>query len=360
MNTNLFILSTKNNQANTYTITTNKTIPLLLILISNILFASVSVEDSPGDKLWKASWDNNTETVKLLLKTYTDPISQYFAVEVASQKGHLEIVRLLVENDVPLDFKGRENTAPLLFAAEYGYLEIVRLLLKNGANIHVHDDMALVAAAQEGHLEIIELLLENGADPGAQNSRSIKAAKAYGHTQIIKLLEDFKDSLNDRLIKASWDNNTAAVKLLLRAYVHDPVVKYLSLGTASQKGNLEIVRLLLEDGAPLNFQGREDTAPLVVATYNGHLEIVRLLLKNGADIHVLNSRVLECFALKNKGEYLKIVKLLLETGVDFNSLNGELPALRKGLVEGEDSHIEILKWLTENVASEEKNHDDIL
>ena len=51
----------------------------------------------------------------------------------------------------------------LLWASMEGHLEVVRLLIENGADVSVKDDVALRLASRYGHLEVAKLLIENGA-----------------------------------------------------------------------------------------------------------------------------------------------------------------------------------------------------
>ena len=52
---------------------------------------------------------------------------------LAAQRGHLEVVKLLLQTEkVDLDGKDSEGKTPLIWACEKGKLEVVELLLKTG------------------------------------------------------------------------------------------------------------------------------------------------------------------------------------------------------------------------------------
>jgi ankyrin repeat protein len=51
----------------------------------------------------------------------------------------------------------------LLWASMYGHLEVVKLLIENGADVRAKDGVALRLASRYGHLEVVRLLIENGA-----------------------------------------------------------------------------------------------------------------------------------------------------------------------------------------------------
>ena len=57
-----------------------------------------------------------------------------------------------------------------------------------------------------------------------------------------------------------------------------------ALMAASQKGHLEVVRLLLEIGVDNGLDRNDGSTALFIASLNGHLEVVRLLLESGPAI----------------------------------------------------------------------------
>ena len=59
------------------------------------------------------------------------------------------------------------------------------------------------------------------------------------------------------------------------------------LHCASQIGDLEIVKHLLERGANIEAQDQDGVTPLHCASYIGHLEIVKHLLERGANTSTL-------------------------------------------------------------------------
>jgi ankyrin repeat protein len=85
---------------------------------------------------------------------------------------------------------------------------------------------------------------------------------------------------------------------------------YNILYKASQNGNLEVVRYLVENSADVHHC---DGWALRRASENGHLEVVKYLVKCGADIHVNNDIALRLASQKG---HLKVVKYLVECGAD--------------------------------------------
>ena len=82
-----------------------------------------------------------------------------------------------------------------MLASQYGHIEIVRALLAAGANVNLQDNIgktALYYASSEGHIDIVRLLLEYGADVNPQDSgfdyTALMIASYEGHIEVVRLL----------------------------------------------------------------------------------------------------------------------------------------------------------------------------
>jgi len=98
------------------------------------------------------------------------------ALNSASEKGHLKIVKYLVENEANIH---NSDEFPLRLAIYNGHLEIVKYLIELGAYIHIYEDFALRIASKNGYLEIVKYLVEKGA---------LKLAKINGHFEVVEYL----------------------------------------------------------------------------------------------------------------------------------------------------------------------------
>lgn len=90
------------------------------------------------------------------------------------------------------------------------------------------------------------------------------------------------------------------------------------LYAASRRGATELIRLLLENGADANAQGRYDF-PLHVASRHGHIETVQLLLENGADVNAETGHSGTALTAASRGGHFEIVQLLLNNGAEFKA-----------------------------------------
>jgi ankyrin repeat protein len=150
-----------------------------------------------SSSLCMASTFGYVEIVDMLLKdSRTDPNTQdNYAIRRASEKGHLGVVKLLLDLDLKrgVDPAANDNYAVRL-ASTNGHLGIVKLLLdlgpERGVDPAAKENFAIRSASKNGHVEIVKLLLERGVDPAAKENYAIRFACANGHLGVVKLLLD--------------------------------------------------------------------------------------------------------------------------------------------------------------------------
>ncbi len=97
----------------------------------------------------------------------------------------------------------------------------------------------------------------------------------------------------------------------------------LPLFSAISSGNVELVKLLLDNGADFNVRNKYGESPLHKACSEGHGSIVELLLKCGANPNVQNGRGKSPLYRACSEGHDGIVKLLLEHGADPNMKDQE-------------------------------------
>ncbi len=210
----------------------------------------------------------------------------------------VELARVRLDEGDDVDTgEGTYHGPVLKIAAELGYLEIVDLLLDCGANTEATDDLgqrALLSATRYGRTEVIRRLLDRGAD--------INAVDWSGHSALLNSVVANDSNSFDLLLsrgarRGIFDafalNDIPLLEDLLDQELRgDPDVDRLSDGgvrlamLAAGRGNLAIVRLLLDRGA-VHFQEWDDHTLLAEAARHGHLEVAQLLIDRGADLHAV-------------------------------------------------------------------------
>jgi ankyrin repeat protein len=116
------------------------------------------------------------------------------AIVTAADRGDLEEVRRLVQQDRQLLDAEWDLYTPLKAAAWKGRVEVVRYLLDEGADINLRpdgSDSTLGRACHHGHVEVVAMLLARGAETGPSPGDGwtpLMAASSQGHTDSVQLL----------------------------------------------------------------------------------------------------------------------------------------------------------------------------
>ena len=117
-----------------------------------------------------------------------------------------------------------------------------------------------------------------------------------------------KHNLNKELYQAVKSNN------------YDEIKKLIEAGATIFKGNSKEFKLYSED---------EDT-PLHIATKNGFLNIIKLLVENGAIIDATNRKEQTPLHWAVHNGYSDIINYLLAHGADINAKENEGDSASKG------------------------------
>ena len=142
---------------------------------------------------------------------------------------------------------------------------------------------------------------------------------------------------NDILFNGSGIGRLDLVLIALNKGVNDRDLNSALL-ISSKHGYPDIVKLMLDRGANINYRGQfSDNTALILASANGHIDIVRLLLDKGADVHAANEYALR---LASTNGHIDIVRLLLDKGADVHAYGDD--AQRRAIISGHKDVIELL------------------
>jgi ankyrin repeat protein len=187
--------------------------------------------------------DGNVNLVRKLLKTANIDVNKgdvtrnplkngWTPFKIACQKGHIEIVKLLMQDKrVDINNESGNGWTPLQEACFGGHVEIVKLLLEDKRIVINNEkaDNALNAALLKGNVKIIKLLLEDGRI-------DVNNADIHGWTPFCK---------------ACSEGNIEIVRLLIKHKnidVNKPILSgETAFNIACQNGYIEIVKLLMSD-----------------------------------------------------------------------------------------------------------------
>jgi ankyrin repeat protein len=160
-------------------------------------------------------------------------------------------------------------------------------------------------ASRRGHTRLVKGLLEAGADANARNllgSTPLMLACVWGHEGVLECLIEHDGALtlgtlkHTALTSAAYFNNPNILDILLRRGATFGRREWWTILDAAAKGNLDVARILLENGVDPNFKLTQlDDVPLTgleyryggtalhLAVAHKHTDMVALLLKHGAN-----------------------------------------------------------------------------
>jgi ankyrin repeat protein len=123
---------------------------------------------------------------------------------IASEEGHNDIVKLLIDRGAHLDTVNASGWSALGCAIEHDRLDTLRLLLSLGADPGItgfEGDTPLILGAKEGKTAIVQALLESGARVDAANSdggTALMYGAANAYRDVVRLCLSAGASVNLR------------------------------------------------------------------------------------------------------------------------------------------------------------------
>jgi ankyrin repeat protein len=280
----------------------------------------------------------------------------YLDICTAAHMGDLKRVAELVDQDPSLANRVSDyvtyyacSGTPLRNAAAKGHIEIVRLLLERGADPNLPEEgiaphgHALYSAVANGHYEIAELLLERGANPNAavessadclsrainhDDQKMIDLLASYGAARSVEIMAYYGDvqtaaavfAVNpalandtEALSNAASEGQDAFVRLMLR---HQPdLAKRIACGAKTR----ELTEFLFEHGMDPSQPDWLRITPLHQFAMKGDLEKAAIFIDHGADLHARDEELCSTpLGYAAKFGRTQMVELLLNRGAKPN------------------------------------------
>ncbi len=199
------------------------------------------------------------------------------------------------------------------------------LLLKSGADVNIQNS---------NNKTPLDLALDNGRLDAARC-----LAEWMGNADSLDQLNLSPDSLPGVEGPTSGHGTGSNIPDERRASLHD----------ASEAGDLETVRSLLEDGSHVNERDTEHVTPLIYASGRGRIEVAKLLIKYGADVNARDRNGWTALQAASRYGHADVVCLLLNHSADVNAMQqDQWTALHLALMSG--TSFETVKALLEKGA----------
>ena len=302
-----------------------------------------SIDVSQQTALMVASGMGHFGIVELLLKRGANVNATendgYTALIYASsgEDGHPEIVKLLLEKGADVNASENDGYTALIYASQNGHTEIVKMLLDTTKiNVRTTESrQALINAIENDHHKIVSMLLGSGVNPykiTGNRSSPFDTARQQNKHETLRMIgqlvksQDAKHQLINQVPEVKQKQKIPSLKTLthrqlpsdaisqINPYKHHMLprgklggkrksrrktrLKYggtkqtqlnnLLIWNAS-KGNLQMVKLVLEKKGDVNMKDEAGDTPLMIAAAYGHEDIVELLLKKGANVNIKNN-----------------------------------------------------------------------
>lgn len=238
---------------------------------------------------FKAILENDLQSVKNILPEIKDlnipNDSGLTGLLMAVKTENTDIVKILLENGADPDKADGSGITPLIKASELGNTEIIQMLLDGGAGKelieHELGATAVFAAVIMGKLKAVEMLCARGVSVNSIDKNGFSPLFYAVAKKNVPIAEFLIGKGADPLIKNNFGEN-----MLMKA---------------ADSGSLEMVRLLVERGIPLDDQSANDGfTALMLAADKGHAGVVKFLLEKGADKNIAG------FALRKAADYARL------------------------------------------------------
>ena len=254
------------------------------------------------------------------------------------------------------------------YACRNGLSKVVKELLECKADLNFFDEenfTPLHWTAFEGNTELTKELIENGAEidaaDGTWGSSPLLFAAQAGWKEVIQILLNAGANINfksesgyDAIYFATEGEHTNIVKLLIECGIDiDPT----NIHYASATEQIDIIKLLLDHGVDINSKTQSGHNCLHYAVYNNRYASAKVLISRGADINAKGkSKQTPLHYAASRGQ-IEIVMLLLENGANTNSLDevDETP-LHNFILHNKNFNIEIIKVLLDHGADFKKRN----
>ncbi|KAF2966195.1 hypothetical protein GQX73_g7397 [Xylaria multiplex] len=349
------------------------------------VFTELYSRSSPTSSTREALFDKSVSMGQLLIVRFLlqEVSSLNFHVKlrsplgVAAGEGHIEIVRLLLQNKADPNFLDGDGRSPLFRAVESGHADIARLLLKFESDPNALFEgrrTPLLFAASEGMSEVVEILLAGKADVNARDivkNTALHLAVAYpdvvrvllqygpepaplnyaGETPLHLAIKGKHDRTVDLIIEVDHDlahianekgftpvhysieNSSGDTRILESlclkgglefghpCYRENPPIFH-----ALKHNNLAAVRFLLAKRPDLAVaRNSDDSSTLHMAAETGHAEIIDLLFEASDNVDV-NCRTKDDETPLHRAMLSPdeaVVGKLLEHNADMNAINSD-------------------------------------
>lgn len=289
----------------------------------------------------------------------------------AAESGQTRYVNELLDAGADATAKDQWGFTPLHYAALSGDSDLINALITKGAEVNTQDEnnaIALHYAAMANQKRACELLIKKGSQPDIRDifgQTPLDWVATNGRADILALFAGIegKEGLNledminrSPLHRAAYRGNDEVLKILLDQGAQTETADddgRTPLHWAAKGGKKDTVQLLIAKGSQVNARDNTGRTPLHEAAISIDSEVVDLLLENGAELNARDKQGTTPLDLAQQYAREKTVQLFTGKGAESEKKPGPTELLKKQLNEKETMiwHLGHCGW-----AIKTKNH----
>lgn len=220
-------------------------------------------------------------------------------------KNDVASVKTYLEKGVNPNEKNKDNCTMLYIAVEHRHIDIIKLLLDRGADPNIYGSNCMTP------LHSVAVIIPIG--------KILKLITKYGNlvtlTNYLSTFFVYNESKNLEIAKMLIQNG---------ALVNTNNMKNITpLHIASSSGSYKMVELLLSHGANVNALNSYGETPLHYSVSSNDLNVTGLLIENGTNVNVYNKDSITALLIAVEIGSIELVRLLLDKGADTNAIGLE-------------------------------------
>ena len=224
-----------------------------------------------------------------------------FSLEYALKNGRFEFLQLLIEKGADLYLCNNNDWTPINIAIAKAHFDLTKFLIENGSYVNSYTKTPLLEnECRYITPEIVNLLIKRKEFINFEDKKDGRApidmAMNTGNVEIVQILIQNGAELTGinfhKLVPWAiiW-GHLEMLRFLIKIGAN-PNENYegegLLLTLAIEKERLEITKFLIDHGCEINYSTDNDWTPIHNAIDVENLELVQVLVKNGADLEILD------------------------------------------------------------------------
>ncbi|XP_032982279.1 transient receptor potential cation channel subfamily A member 1 isoform X1 [Rhinolophus ferrumequinum] len=237
----------------------------------------------------------------------------------AAEKNQVESVKFLLSEGANPNLRNRNMMAPLHLAVQGLHNQVVKVLIEHSStNINLEGEngnTAVIIACSKDNSEALQMLLNKGAKPCKSNKWGcfpVHQAAFSGAKKCMEIILKFgEENGYNRQAHINFVNNG----------------KSSPLHMAVQSGDLEMIKMCLDNGAQLELIENGKCTALHFAATQGATEIVKLMISSySGSSDIVNARDGNEETLLHRAslfDHHELAEYLISVGADINSTDSE-------------------------------------